>query len=52
VALDTLETIKNLEMVASGVDDRFAFAHKIAKDLFLFMTSFSQGKQSSVVSTH
>lgn len=42
VALETYETVANLEMMHSGVDDRHAFAHKIAKDLFLFMTSFSQ----------
>ena len=29
-----LETIRNLEIHSSGVDDRFAFAHKIALDLF------------------
>jgi hypothetical protein len=29
----------------SGVDDRHAFAHKIAIDLFQYMTSFSQPTQ-------
>jgi hypothetical protein len=42
-----LETIKNLELVKSGVEDRFAFAHKIALDLFTYMTSFSAGDASS-----
>lgn len=46
VALETFETISNLTIATSGVDDRFAFAHKIAKDLFLYMTSFSQGNPS------
>ena len=41
VSLEPLETIENLQMTGSGVDDRFSFAHKIAKDLFLYMTSFS-----------
>jgi hypothetical protein len=39
-----LETIDNLSLATSGVDDRFHFAHKIAADLFLYMTSFSQGE--------
>ena len=39
-----LETINNLSLATSGVDDRFHFAHKIAADLFLYMTSFSQGE--------
>ena len=43
VSLEPLDTIKNLDIVTSGVDDRFYFAHKIAKDLFHYMTSFSQG---------
>ncbi len=34
-------------MVRTGVEDRFAFAHKIAKDLFNFMTSFSTGSSTS-----
>ena len=45
VALETMEMIQNVDLVSSGVDDRFAFAHKIAKDLFLFMTSFTQPTQ-------
>lgn len=42
-----LATIKNLEIAASGVEDRFAFAHKIALDLFQYMTSFSTGDATS-----
>lgn len=41
VSLEPFETIDNLQISGSGVDDRFAFAHKIARDLFLYMTSFS-----------
>jgi hypothetical protein len=42
-----LETIQNLQIANSGVDDRFAFAHKIALDLFQYMTSFSTGGDGS-----
>jgi hypothetical protein len=35
------ETIKNLELVHAGVEDRYAFAQKIALDLFQYMASFS-----------
>jgi hypothetical protein len=38
-----LEVINNLELKASGFEDRFNFAYKIALDLFEYMTSFSQG---------
>ena len=41
----SLETIQNLELMHSGVEDRREFAHKIALDLFQYMTSFSQGTQ-------
>lgn len=47
VSLEPLETIKNLELVGSGVEDRFTFAHKIAQDLFQYMASFSTGNASS-----
>jgi hypothetical protein len=42
-----LETINNLELTFSGVEDRFAFAHKIAMDLFQYMASFSTGGGSN-----
>jgi len=42
-----LETIHNLQIQSSGVDDRFAFAHKIALDLFQYMTSFSNGDSTN-----
>lgn len=45
VSLEPLDTIKNLDLVLSGVEDRFGFAHKIALDLFQYMTSFSSGDQ-------
>jgi Protein of unknown function (DUF775) len=40
---DRIDTITNLSLEYSGVEDRFAFAHKIALDLFRYMTSFAQG---------
>lgn len=42
VALQPLDTLENLDhVVRAGVDDRFGFAHKIALDLFSYMSSFS-----------
>ena len=41
VALEPLSTIENLSLTNSGFEDRFAFAHKIALDLFQYMSSFS-----------
>jgi len=40
--LYSVDIIKNLDLVYSGVEDRRAFAHKIAQDLFQYMVSFSQ----------
>jgi hypothetical protein len=45
VSLETYDTIENLEMIASGVDDRKEYAMKVARDLFLYMSSFSQGTE-------
>ena len=47
IALETLDNIKNLEIANNGVENRLAFAHKIALDLFQYMTSFSTPNQSS-----
>lgn len=33
----------------SGVDDRHAFAHKIAQDLFQYMASFSQSSDQKMM---
>ena len=49
VSLEPLETIHNLELTLSGVEDRFEFAHKIALDLFRYMTSFSQTSQPGMM---
>ena len=49
VALEPLQTIENLEIASSGVEDRFAFAHKIALDLFNFMVSFSTATQAGMM---
>jgi Ni,Fe-hydrogenase III small subunit len=37
-----MDVLNNLELGKSGVDDRFAYAHKIATDLFQYMSSFAQ----------
>lgn len=45
-----LETINNLSIATSGVEDRREFAFKIARDLFEYMASFSQsGSQSGAM---
>ena len=36
-----LESLVNLNMVGSGVNERFAYGKKIAQDLFQYMCSFS-----------
>jgi hypothetical protein len=51
VSIEPVETLDNLELFGSGVDDRRAFAHKIALDLYQFMASFSQGTQMGEVMT-
>lgn len=55
IALETLDNIKNLEIQNNGVEDRLAFAHKIALDLFQYMTSnapSSSSNQMMVVPTN
>ena len=47
IALETLDNIKNLEITNNGVENRIAFAHKIALDLFQYMASFSTPNPSS-----
>jgi hypothetical protein len=42
VEITPLDTIRNLELTRSGFDDRFAYAHKVARDLYNYMASFSQ----------
>lgn len=41
VALEPLVTIENLELAGGAGAERRAFAHKIARDLFKFVASFS-----------
>lgn len=43
VSLEPMTTIENLTMTTSGFEDRFNFAHKIALDLFQYMSSFATG---------
>lgn len=49
VSIESLDTIQNLELMSSGVDDRRQFAHKIATDLFQYMASFSHPSQAGVM---
>lgn len=49
VALEPLSTIHNLDIALSGVEERFAFAHKIALDLFQYMASFSTSAQEGMM---
>lgn len=46
-----METIVNLNLTTSGVEDRFAFAHKIAKDLWHYMASFTRDGGASCMMT-
>lgn len=47
VIIEALDTIVNLDIVSDGVENRHAFAHKIASDLFQYMASFSTANGSS-----
>mmetsp|Transcript_27903 Transcript_27903/g.28188 ORF Transcript_27903/g.28188 Transcript_27903/m.28188 type:complete len:183 (-) Transcript_27903:132-680(-) len=49
VSIESLEVINNLELLLSGVEDRRQFAHKIALDLFQYMTSFSHPSQNGMM---
>ena len=42
---NSLDTISNLELASSGVEERHLFAHKIAQDLWAFICSFAQQTQ-------
>lgn len=41
VSIESASTVQNLHLLGSGVDDRRAFARKIARDLSSFIGSFS-----------
>ena len=45
VSLETYDVIANIDMTTSGVDDRQEYAIRVARDLFLYMSSFSQPTQ-------
>ncbi|CAM9796497.1 unnamed protein product [Ectocarpus sp. 6 AP-2014] len=46
ISIESVDTVTNLGLCAGGVQDRKNFALKIAKDLFQFMSSFSQSTQA------
>ena len=49
VSLEPLETIENLNIATDGVEDRFHFAHKIALDLWQYLTSFTTDNGSATI---
>ena len=48
-AMRSVDNVKNLGIEASGLTERKAFAHKIAVDLFNFMSSFSTSTDRSLM---
>jgi hypothetical protein len=49
VSLEPLETLANLDMATTGVEDRLEYAKKIALNLFNFLASFSQSTQPGLM---
>ncbi|EQC42798.1 hypothetical protein SDRG_00519 [Saprolegnia diclina VS20] len=49
VSIEPVDNVKNLGIEASGLTERKAFAHKIAVDLFNFMSSFSTSTDRSLM---
>ncbi|KAF0773357.1 hypothetical protein AaE_002175 [Aphanomyces astaci] len=49
VSIESVESVRNLGIEASGLEERKSFALKIAQDLFNFMTSFSTSTNSSMM---
>ncbi|KAL3669452.1 hypothetical protein V7S43_005845 [Phytophthora oleae] len=47
VSIESLDNVKNLGIEASGLEERKAFALKIAQDLFNYLSSFSTSNNSS-----
>ncbi|KAJ0401278.1 hypothetical protein ATCC90586_003715 [Pythium insidiosum] len=47
ISIEPIDNVKNLGIEASGLEERKAFALKIAQDLFNFMTSFSTSGTSA-----
>ncbi|GLD99732.1 hypothetical protein PINS_up008460 [Pythium insidiosum] len=51
ISIEPIDNVRNLGIEASGLEERKAFALKIAQDLFNFMTSFSTSSGSSAYMT-
>lgn len=49
LSLEPLERLANLDISTKGVEDRLAYAQKIAADLFNYMSSFSQSTQPGLM---
>ncbi|KAE8899198.1 hypothetical protein PF005_g27914 [Phytophthora fragariae] len=47
VSIESLDSVKNLGIEASGLEERKAFALKIAQDLFNYLSSFSTSTNQS-----
>ncbi|UIZ22625.1 hypothetical protein KXD40_005341 [Peronospora effusa] len=47
VSIESLDNVKNLGIEASGLEERKAFALKIAQDLFNYLSSFSTSNSQS-----
>ncbi|KAG2929684.1 hypothetical protein PC115_g6773 [Phytophthora cactorum] len=47
VSIESLDNVKNLGIEASGLEERKAFALKIAQDLFNYLSSFSSSNSQS-----
>ncbi|CAH0515103.1 unnamed protein product [Peronospora belbahrii] len=47
VSIENLDSVKNLGIEASGLEERKAFALKIAQDLFNYLSSFSTSNNQS-----
>jgi hypothetical protein len=47
VSIESLDNVKNLGIEASGLEERKAFALKIAQDLFNYLSSFSTSNNQS-----
>ena len=49
VSIESLESVQNMGLESSGLEERKQFAHKIALDLFRYMTSFSSSSDQNAM---
>jgi len=48
-SIESLDTLSNMDIASTGVEDRLEYAKKIAVNLFNYMTSFSSSAQPGVI---